>query len=282
MTEQNTSSRDIAEAGYKPPNKAITAPPESVAAAATLPERVAKTAESEQCRAAFEAWIKSEYPNASLTRGIGGYERISIDQKWIGWRARDAAAASAAPAPKVAMAALEKAIHNDPDYAWSWHCNIACAAMDEGLERVAANRAAARFMYAAFDCDTTKLQHYTDTQTAASAAPAEPNRNMEGAENFVRAIMLNQPIWPNKWGQDVAAAAFFLTDNGTRATAASAAPAEPAFYRARYLSAEWLIPADQEPEYRAHGGWELTPLYTAPPTSIPPNPGELKPAAANV
>lgn len=37
------------------------------------------------------------------------------------------------------------------------------------------------------------------------------DRNMDGAEEFVRALMLNQPIWPNPWGQDVAAAAYAVS-----------------------------------------------------------------------
>lgn len=47
-----------------------------------------------------------------------------------------------------------KALCADPAWAWSYHCNLACAAMDEGLKPAAANRAAARFMKAAFGIDT--------------------------------------------------------------------------------------------------------------------------------
>lgn len=53
-----------------------------------------------------------------------------------------------------------------------------------------------------------------------SPAPQEaPDRNMVGATEFITALIFNQPIWPNSWGQDVAAAAFFLTDGGKRSTA---------------------------------------------------------------
>ena len=45
------------------------------------------------------------------------------------------------------------------------------------------------------------------------------DRNMDGAEEFIKSLILNNPIWPNSWGQDVAAAAFMLTDCGTRSTA---------------------------------------------------------------
>ena len=50
-----------------------------------------------------------------------------------------------------AMKSLSDAMREDPDYAWSWHCNLACCAMDEGLDREAANRAAERFMALAFN-----------------------------------------------------------------------------------------------------------------------------------
>lgn len=64
---------------------------------------------------------------------------------------------------KAAMGALKKALRADPEYAWSWHCNIAMAALDEGLEHKKANQAAARFMRNAFDIDTTKNEHYAQT-----------------------------------------------------------------------------------------------------------------------
>jgi len=36
------------------------------------------------------------------------------------------------------------------------------------------------------------------------------NRNMAGAEDFVRALISGAPIWPNDWGQAVAHAAFVV------------------------------------------------------------------------
>lgn len=53
---------------------------------------------------------------------------------------------------------LARSIRADHDYAWSWHCNLAMAAYDEGLEHHAANRAAGRFMHLLFDIDTTRLE----------------------------------------------------------------------------------------------------------------------------
>lgn len=59
---------------------------------------------------------------------------------------------------------LRQAIHSDPEYAWSWHCNVAMAAYDEGLDRPAANRAAARFMMQAFGINMRKHPYFAETQ----------------------------------------------------------------------------------------------------------------------
>lgn len=45
-----------------------------------------------------------------------------------------------------AMTVVIHALQDDPGYAWSWHCNIAMAAVDEGVDHGTANHAAARFM----------------------------------------------------------------------------------------------------------------------------------------
>jgi hypothetical protein len=55
-----------------------------------------------------------------------------------------------------AFAVLRQAMHDDPEYAWSWHCNIAMASVDEGRTHFQANRAAARFMQNCFGIDITK------------------------------------------------------------------------------------------------------------------------------
>ena len=57
---------------------------------------------------------------------------------------------------QTALKEVRNAMQDDPHFAWSWHCNIAMAAYDEGLEHLAANRAAARFMLSAFEVDTSK------------------------------------------------------------------------------------------------------------------------------
>lgn len=53
-----------------------------------------------------------------------------------------------------AMGVLKEAMVDDPEYAWGWHCNIACLLLDEGIEQEAANKRAASFMKNAFDINT--------------------------------------------------------------------------------------------------------------------------------
>ena len=52
--------------------------------------------------------------------------------------------------------AIRSAMQADYAYAWAWHSNVAMAAFDEGLNHAAAQRAAQRFMFAAFGIDTSK------------------------------------------------------------------------------------------------------------------------------
>jgi hypothetical protein len=64
---------------------------------------------------------------------------------------------------------LSQAMKDDPEYAWAWHCNVAMASVDEGLNHLAANRAAARFMHLAFGVDTTKHREFKRFQIEAAA-----------------------------------------------------------------------------------------------------------------
>lgn len=64
----------------------------------------------------------------------------------------------------VAFAVLRDAMQRDFEYAWSWHCNIAMAMVDESntpenqryLNHTFCNAAAARFMRLCFDVDTSQ------------------------------------------------------------------------------------------------------------------------------
>lgn len=53
-----------------------------------------------------------------------------------------------------ALSVLSKAMQDDADFAWSWHCNIAMTAQDAGAPHNRANIWAANFMHRAFAVDT--------------------------------------------------------------------------------------------------------------------------------
>lgn len=55
---------------------------------------------------------------------------------------------------KDAMETLTQAFEDDPDYAHTWHCNIACSVMDSGVDHEKSNEAASRFMKLAFGVET--------------------------------------------------------------------------------------------------------------------------------
>lgn len=53
-----------------------------------------------------------------------------------------------------ALRVISEAMVGDPAYAHAWHCNVACAAMDEGVEWEKAQRIATRVMRLAFSVHT--------------------------------------------------------------------------------------------------------------------------------
>jgi hypothetical protein len=59
---------------------------------------------------------------------------------------------------------LSNLMKNDPDYAWTWLCNIAVCAQDEGLEYSASNRCAANFIKALCGLDMTNYKFFIETQ----------------------------------------------------------------------------------------------------------------------
>lgn len=71
---------------------------------------------------------------------------------------------------KQAFDVLKNAVNNDPDYAWSWHCNLAMPFVDEGGSHETANKAAARIMSILFEHDITKHPHYQYRDITAEEA----------------------------------------------------------------------------------------------------------------
>lgn len=52
-------------------------------------------------------------------------------------------------------------MRDDPEYAWSWHCNLAMPIKDStGISHEAANKAAAHLMQHLFAIDTSTNEHY--------------------------------------------------------------------------------------------------------------------------
>jgi hypothetical protein len=52
---------------------------------------------------------------------------------------------------------LKQAVHEDIDYAWAWHSNMAMACYDAGADHTVANYGAVRFMWTLFEVDTEPL-----------------------------------------------------------------------------------------------------------------------------
>lgn len=80
-----------------------------------------------------------------------------------------------------AMDIIRGAMQEDFAYAWSWHCNVAMAFVDEGGNWIAANRAAGRFMKNAF---------YIDTATRAEAEIAKRASSQPDADEAAVQAML--------------------------------------------------------------------------------------------
>lgn len=61
---------------------------------------------------------------------------------------------------KVAFNNFCRALMDDPEWSWSWHCNLACMLLDEGVPHANANERAASFMKTAFGVDVSKFEQY--------------------------------------------------------------------------------------------------------------------------
>ena len=55
---------------------------------------------------------------------------------------------------KLALWIISRAMKKDPEFAWSWHCNIAMVAQDAGAPHKESNIRAADFMMGIFGVDT--------------------------------------------------------------------------------------------------------------------------------
>jgi hypothetical protein len=57
------------------------------------------------------------------------------------------------PAPLPAVTVLGYALRSDPEYLWSWQCNLAMMAYDAGADPVKANVGAANLLTSIFGAD---------------------------------------------------------------------------------------------------------------------------------
>ena len=62
---------------------------------------------------------------------------------------------------EAALNILRKAMKEDYDYAWSWHCNVAVMMQDAEASHRISNDGAARFMKLAFGVDTSNWEART-------------------------------------------------------------------------------------------------------------------------
>ena len=63
---------------------------------------------------------------------------------------------------------FKRLMREDPDYAWSWHCNIAVPIMDAiNVSHEDANLVAAHLLSFLFDCDSTQHPNYEYGKTDA-------------------------------------------------------------------------------------------------------------------
>jgi hypothetical protein len=83
--------------------------------------------------------------------------------------------------PAQALHQLSTILRKDPEYAWTWHCNLACAGMDAGLGHQAANAMAGNFMKLAFGAEVDKYTPGTKSveETCEGYVP-QPDETSQG------------------------------------------------------------------------------------------------------
>jgi hypothetical protein len=87
-----------------------------------------------------------------------------------------------------AMAVVTQALRDDPDYAWSWHCNLTMMAQDAGAARSVADEGSARFLQLLAGVDIRQHPHFP------------PKRQLK---------MVGTPVNTNSAVEQIAQQAFF-------------------------------------------------------------------------
>lgn len=98
---------------------------------------------------------------------------------------------------KVAFTILKETMHTDKGLAWYWHCKFAHAMINEGVDRIIANKSAVRIMKGLFDIDTTQFEVYKLTMKNNSAKD-EPTMDFGPA---FEALKLGKKITRKYWSE---------------------------------------------------------------------------------
>lgn len=120
---------------------------------------------------------------------------------------------------------LIAALIADPEFAWSWHCNIAMACYDKGARsHDACNAGAALFLSRLTDgkVDTTQHPAYAQTQGAETAQDFPT----EGALPIVSADAPPQPTLAQKWQQPQEGLTYQVVADSPAADATDTLPTE--------------------------------------------------------
>lgn len=117
-------------------------------------------------------------------RVVIGFERLEDAQDAHEYIAKLQATQEPVQSVPEAMKVVTEALRSDPDYAWSWHCNVAMASVDEGMGHYEANKAAARFIYSLAGVDTTKHQGFPEAPEQEPVQAGELPDDREAFEQW--------------------------------------------------------------------------------------------------
>lgn len=77
---------------------------------------------------------------------------------------------------RLALWIIGRAMRRDPEFAWSWHCNIAMTGVDAGADHRQANVQAGYFMWRAFRVDTLRRVNTEFPPPPGPPAPPDTRR----------------------------------------------------------------------------------------------------------
>ena len=105
---------------------------------------------------------------------------------------------AAQPAPSGVPQAVQiviDAMRADPDYAWSWHCNVAMSFVDAGGDAYAANQGAARFMRLLANVEPAHELMPAPAIPAPEGAPALSDEAILDTAEIMRPVLATAQEW---------------------------------------------------------------------------------------